>query len=181
MGRLANRIDTFTFFEQLKMRNICVLFILKGLFLLVLGENQATESIFPSNTNLPIKIGESEKTLTSECCDGITGIDIHLSGDPAGYQFGLIGHYNLQDDLVNGKRYWVKDNYAYGIWYTNINTNAWIVGSIGNLGSSTGGLGSACTEACGYCCEEWQYSNTIGTWTISDEIQLVVDEICSEL
>ena len=39
-----------------------------------------------------------------------------------GYQFGLIGHYNLQDDLVNGKHYWVKDNYAYGIWYTNINT-----------------------------------------------------------
>ena len=60
-SRLANRIDIFSFFEQLKMRNICVLFILQGLFLLVLGENKATESIFPSNTNLPIKIGESEK------------------------------------------------------------------------------------------------------------------------
>lgn len=121
------------------------------------------------------------KSLSSECCDGITGIDIHLSGDPAGYQFGLIGHYNLQGDLVNGRHYWVKDNGYYGIWYTNINVNAWIVGSIGNLGSSTGGLASACTEECGYCCEEWQYSNTIGSWTISDDIHLDVDEICSEL
>jgi hypothetical protein len=38
-----------------------------------------------------------------------------------GYQFGLIGHYNLQGDLTNGRHYWVKDNGAYGIWYTNIN------------------------------------------------------------
>ena len=54
-----------------------------------------------------------------------------------------------------------------------------MVGSIGNLGSNTGGLASACTEECGYCCEEWQFSNTIGQWQISQDIVLVVDEICS--
>ena len=56
-----------------------------------------------------------------------------------------------------------------------------MVGSIGNLGSNTGGLASKCTEECGYCCEEWQYSDLIGQWHISDEILLVVDPICSEM
>ena len=51
-----------------------------------------------------------------------------------GYQFGLVGNYILQDDLVNGKHYWIKENGAYGIWYTDRTTNAWMVGSIGNLG-----------------------------------------------
>ena len=85
----------------------------------------------------------------------------------------------MQNDLVNGHHYWVKDNGAYGIWYTEI--PAWIVGSIGNLGSNTGGLGSVCSEECGYCCEEWKYSDTIGNWHVSEEILLNVDEICSEL
>ena len=26
---------------------------------------------------------------------------------------------------------------------------------------------------------EWQYSNTIGHWTISDDINLIVDPVCS--
>ena len=26
---------------------------------------------------------------------------------------------------------------------------------------------------------EWQYSNTIGHWTISDDINLIVDTVCS--
>ena len=69
------------------------------------------------------------------CCDGISGIEIQLSGDPLNYQFGLVGNYILQDDLVNGKHYWIKENGAYGIWYTDRTTNAWMVGSIGNLGN----------------------------------------------
>ena len=58
-----------------------------------------------------------------------------MSGDPLNYQFGLVGNYILQDDLVNGKNYWIKENGAYGIWYTDRTTNAWMVGSIGNLGN----------------------------------------------
>ena len=105
-----------------------------------------------------------------------------MSGDPLNYQFGLVGNYILQDDLVNGKHYWIKENGAYGIWYTDRTTNAWMVGSIGNLGTyffsylpisfwkkilwhfgtilgtSVGGLGSRCTKECGYCCDGKKYN-----------------------
>ena len=57
----------------------------------------------------------------SECCGGISGINLKLSGDPAGYQFGLIGKYNLQSDLETGRHYWVKENGNYAIWYTEHN------------------------------------------------------------
>merc|ERR1712037_422871 len=137
MGKYLGHVDKLRM-----MKGTLIVFILQGLSLLVVGKNYVSESAFPTK-DFYIKSDMIAKSLSSECCDGITGIDIHLSGDPAGYQFGLIGHYNLQGDLVNGRHYWVKDNGYYGIWYTNINVNAWIVGSIGNLGSSTGGLASA--------------------------------------
>ena len=62
------------------------------------------------------------------CLDGLNSspnllrfIELKLSGDPAGYQFGLIGKYNLQSDLETGRHYWVKENGNYAIWYTEHN------------------------------------------------------------
>ena len=89
----------------------------------------------------------------------------------------------MQDDLVNGRNYWIKDNGRYGIWFAEKNGEpyAWMVGSIGNLGTTTGGLASACTEDCGFCCQEWQYSNYAGQWQISSDIVLMVDGVCSAM
>ena len=54
-----------------------------------------------------------------------------------------------------------------------------MVGSIGNLGTNTGGLASSCLKDCGFCCQEWYYSNTIGQWQVSSDIVLMVDDVCS--
>ena len=125
-----------------------------------------------------------QNIITTECCaGGYTGIYIDLSGEPLNYQFGLVGDYIMQDDLVNGRNYWIKDNGRYGIWFAEKNgvPYAWMVGSIGNLGTTTGGLASACTEDCGFCCQEWQYSNYAGQWQISSDIVLMVDGVCSAM
>ena len=67
------------------------------------------------------KVVENIVKLSLECCEGVAEIELILSGDPAGYQFGLIGTYYQQAELVSGRNYWVKDNGAYAIWYTNVN------------------------------------------------------------
>merc|ERR1711997_971239 len=162
--------------ELTKMKgSILFIFVLQGLSLLVAGQEASVESVFSPSENFPLP-KEVIDSPRAQCCPTI---EIDLTGDPLGYQFGLVGNYLMGDDLVNGRPYWVKENFAYGIWYTWANVNAWIVGSIGNLGTNTGGLGSLCTEECGYCCEEWKYSNTIGQWTVSDEIFILVDGDCS--
>merc|ERR1712217_455936 len=119
------------FKKYLKMK--VFIFIFQGFSLITYGkELHNIDSVFPPSTLSNTEINIDSKS--GGCCEAIA---IDLSGDPAGYQWGLIGTYYLQDDFVNGRNYWIKENYAYGIWYTDKNTNAWIVGSIGNLGSST--------------------------------------------
>ena len=84
----------------------------------------------------------------------------------------------MQEDPLNGRPYWIKENFAYGIWYSGL--GQWIVGNIENLGSQLGGLGSICSEEeCGYCCEDWLYMNTDGYWKPSDEIFILVNNECS--
>ena len=80
----------------------------------------------------------------TECCGESYGfIEIDLSGDPLNYQYGLVGTYIFQqNDLVTGRNYWLHENGKYGIWYTEHNINAWMVGTVGNLGTNTGGLGT---------------------------------------
>ena len=100
------------------MKAIFLIFILQGISLAIAAKEQNFEAVFTATNNLP---RPKEVVKMSECCGGISGIEIKLSGDPAGYQFGLIGKYNLQSDLETGRHYWVKENGNYAIWYTEHN------------------------------------------------------------
>ena len=70
-----------------------------------------------------------------------TKLELTLAEKAKEIQLSREGTYILSDSLVNGYPYWLKTgDGSQTIWFAK-NNFAWLVGTINNLGTNTGGIG----------------------------------------
>ena len=72
---------------------------------------------------------------------------------------------------VNGKTSWISTRNNYALWYNAYHNDDWIIGSVDNLGTNTGGILSAGIQGISSCPynvpnDAWMYSNN--GWIIAD-------------
>ena len=71
---------------------------------------------------------------------------------------------------VNGKTSWISSSKKHALWY-NAPSDDWLIGSLGDLGSITGGIASTGNQGISSCPynvpkDSWMYWN--GAWTIAE-------------
>ena len=106
-----------------------------------------------------------------DCCGHCETITITLENNAQAAQGSREGIYH-NSSLVNGKPSWTSTSQA--IWY-NQDYDNWNVGSLDDIGTSTGGMKSDSANGCPFdiASEEWNYwYNDVWTSAGPNEIKL---------
>ena len=95
-------------------------------------------------------------------------IVISLKNGALSYQSSMQGIYQ-RAGKVNGKTSWISSSNT-ALWY-NAGSDDWMIGSVDNLGSGTGGISSTGNQGISSCPynvpnDAWMYSNN--GWNIAD-------------
>ena len=86
-----------------------------------------------------------ETYFFADCC---SEIKIVLTGDVLEKQSGFQGTYRIENDLENGRKHWTSLDGMQAIWFDNLVSNSWMIGSSSNRGSNSGGIHSAHDSGC---------------------------------
>ena len=106
-----------------------------------------------------------------DCCGYCETITITLENNALAAQGSREGIYH-NSSLVNGKPSWTSTSQA--IWYDQ-EFDDWTIGSLGNIGTSTGGMYGDFANACPFdmASEEWDYwYNDVWTGAGANEIHV---------
>ena len=66
-------------------------------------------------------------------------LELTLNGKAKEKQSSKEGIYSIADGKTNGYHYWVKEDQKQALWFDKVGSR-WKIGSLGNLGSATGGI-----------------------------------------
>ena len=81
----------------------------------------------------------------ADCC---SEIKIVLIGHVLEKQSRFQGTYRIENDLENGRKHWTSLDGMQAIWFDNLVSNSWMIGSSSNRGSNSGGIHSAHDSGC---------------------------------